>query len=196
MRMLVGYLAPTHGQLSVNGCDLATDRLGAAASIGYLPENGPLYGDMTARDSLRFLAHARGLTQDVWRERLTVVTDQGDLGALLDKPIASLSKGQRQRVGMAQALLHDPPVLILDEPTAGLDPFQIRQFRILVRDLASHKTILVSTHILQEVDAIADRVLVMSRGQLLHDGTQTSNESGSLEQLFYDVTKEATADVG
>jgi ABC-2 type transport system ATP-binding protein len=188
MRILTGYLPPSAGRARIAGFDLGTDRIAAAAAIGYLPENGPLYPDMTARESLQFLADARGLAGASFRERLQAVARACDIEGILDKPAGKLSKGLRQRVGMAQAVLHDPPILILDEPTAGLDPIQIRQFRSHIRELAGKKTVLVSTHILQEVDAIADRLLVISRGRLVFDGGRSAIAPESLDDLFHRLT--------
>jgi ABC-2 type transport system ATP-binding protein len=189
MRILTGYLPPSSGHAYVAGVDVLVDRRTAVASLGYLPENGPLYGDMTARESLRFLGEARGLSPTDRVARVDAVARQCDIEAILDKPIGKLSKGLRQRVGMAQALLHDPAILILDEPTAGLDPIQIRHFRTHIRELAEKKTVLVSTHILQEVEAIADRVLVIYSGRLVFDGTpRDAGRHGSIEQLFYSLT--------
>jgi ABC-2 type transport system ATP-binding protein len=189
MRILTGYLTPSAGGAWVAGADVITDRHTAATSLGYLPENGPLYGDMTARESLRFLGEVRGLAAADMTGRIDGLARQCDIEAILDKPIGKLSKGLRQRVGMAQALLHDPAILILDEPTSGLDPIQIRHFRSHVRDLAQKKTLLISTHILQEVDAIADRVLVIFRGRLVFDGTpRDAARHGSIEELFYALT--------
>lgn len=194
MRILTGFLAPSSGAASVAGFDVQRDRLASAAAIGYLPENGPLYLDMTPLESLRFFGEARGLTRPQLRERIDTVAGQCDIRPILEKPIGKLSKGLRQRVGMAQALLHDPPVLIMDEPTAGLDPIQIRDFRTHVRELAREKTVLVSTHILQEVDAIADRVLVIHRGRLVFDGTPKELAGhGSMEQYFYELTRDEVA---
>ena len=191
MRMLTGYLAASSGTASISGFDVQSDRLAAAASIGYLPENGPLYFDMTPIEVLRFFGEARGLSREHLGERIEVVAEQCDIRPILDKPIGKLSKGLRQRVGMAQALLHDPPVLIMDEPTAGLDPIQIRHFRTHVRELGRNKTLLISTHILQEVDAIADRVIVIHNGRLVFDGTPKAlGERGSLEQQFYELTRD------
>jgi ABC-2 type transport system ATP-binding protein len=191
MRMLTGYLAPSAGTARVAGFDVQRDRLAVAAAIGYLPENGPVYLDMTPLEALRFLADARGLPCARRQERIDAVAEQCDLRPILEKPIGKLSKGLRQRVGMAQALLHDPPLLIMDEPTAGLDPIQIRHFRTHVRELQREKTLIVSTHILQEVTAIADRVLVIHNGRLVFDGPPTELEShGSLEQRFDELTRE------
>ena len=194
MRMLTGYLRPSRGQASVAGANVLENRTAAAAAIGYLPENGPVYGDMTAREALRFFGEARGLSHAELPVRLGVVARQCDIEGILDKSIGKLSKGLKQRVGMAQALLHDPPILILDEPTGGLDPIQIRHFRTHIRELAAKKTILISTHILPEVEAIADRVLVIARGRLVFDGTaRGAAGSGSLEQRFYALTDTAGA---
>lgn len=190
MRMLTGYLAPTSGTASVSGFDVQHDRLSVAASIGYLPENGPLYFDMTPVEVLRFFGEARGLSGEQLRERIDVVAQQCDIRPILDKPIGKLSKGLKQRVGMAQALLHDPPVLIMDEPTGGLDPIQIRHFRTHVRELGQHKTLIVSTHILQEVDAIADRVIVIHNGRLVFDGPP--GQGDALEQQFHELTRDRT----
>ena len=189
MRMLTGYLAPSSGTASVAGFDVLHDRLAVAGQIGYLPENGPLYLDMTPIEALRFFGEARGLSRSRLQERIDVVATQCDIRLILDKPIGKLSKGLRQRVGMAQALLHDPAVLIMDEPTAGLDPIQIRHFRSHVRELGREKTLLVSTHILQEVDAIADRVIVIHKGRLVfNDTSKELAKHGSLEQFFHELT--------
>jgi ABC-2 type transport system ATP-binding protein len=194
MRMLTGYLAPSNGCISVAGANVETDRRAAAAAIGYLPENGPLYLDMTPRDMLQFFGEARGLTRARVVEGLARVAAQCDIQQILDKPIGRLSKGLRQRVGLAQALLHDPAVLIMDEPTAGLDPLQVRQFRRLVQELGTRSTILISTHILQEVEALADRILIIDRGRLLFDGTVTQlHGEGSLEQKFCQLIDDGAA---
>jgi ABC-2 type transport system ATP-binding protein len=185
MRMLTGYLSPSDGTASILGVDVQHDRLAAAAAVGYLPENGPLYPDMTPIELLRFFGEARRLSPARRRERIDAVAEQCGIQPILDKPIGKLSKGLRQRVGLAQALLHDPPVLVMDEPTAGLDPVQIRHFRDHVRQLGCHKTLLVSTHILQEVDAVADWVLVVHEGRLVFNGSIEDMRAGSIEQHFY-----------
>jgi ABC-2 type transport system ATP-binding protein len=196
MRMLTGYVSPSHGTASILGVDVQHDRLVAAAAVGYLPENGPLYLDMTPIEVLRFFGDARGLSRDRLRERIDIVAEQCAIQPILDKPIGKLSKGLRQRVGLAQALLHDPPVLVMDEPTAGLDPIQIRHFRDHVRQLGRHKTLLVSTHILQEVDAVADRVLVVHEGRLVFDGSIEEMRAGSIEQHFYELVDNAAEGTG
>ena len=190
MKMLTGYIAPTAGTARIEGHDITTDRLAAIARLGYLPENGPLYPDMTPEQLLAFFGRARGLTSADLDTRTRQVVDQLDLQHLLGKPIGKLSKGQRQRVALAQALLHDPDVLVMDEPTAGLDPNQIRQFRALVRQLRGAKTLLISTHILQEVEALAERVLLIHGGRLVFDGTpEQMTREASLEDAFYALTQ-------
>ena len=171
MKVLTGYLAPSEGVARIAGHDMATDRLAGSARLGYLPENGPLYPDMTPRGLLRFFASARGLSPAKVEQRIETLIELCDLGAVLGKPIGKLSRGYRQRVGMAQVLLHEPDVLIMDEPTAGLDPNQIHDVRETIRKLGQDKTILLSTHILQEVEAMAKRVLFIDEGRLTYDGT-------------------------
>src|SRR5215813_9711444 len=170
MKLLTGYLAPSAGVARIAGHDMAMDRIAGSARLGYLPENGPLYPDMTPRTLLEFFADARGLAPARKRQRIDAVVDLCQLGSVIGKAIGKLSKGYRQRVGMAQVLLHEPDVLVLDEPTAGLDPNQIRDVRNTIRNLGRSKTILLSTHILQEVEAIASRVLFINEGRLAFDG--------------------------
>jgi ABC-2 type transport system ATP-binding protein len=192
MKILAGYLAASAGSARVAGFDVAIDRLAAAARTGYLPENGPLYPDMTPNQLLRFFGEARGLTRQPLTARVSEMLEQCELRDVAEKPIGKLSKGLRQRVGLAQALLHDPDVLVMDEPTAGLDPNQIRHFRAHVQQLRGRKTLLISTHILQEVEAIAERVLLIHRGRLVFDGTPDQmQEHGSLEEPFYRLTHSA-----
>src|SRR5215467_10165687 len=166
MKLLTGYLAPSAGSARIAGYNMATERLEGAKHLGYLPENGPLYPDMTPRSLLKFFGSARGMSRELIDERMEKVVDLCQLGSVIGKPIGKLSKGFRQRVGMAQVMLHEPDVLILDEPTAGLDPNQIREVRDTVRRLGQSKTILLSTHILQEVEAMASRVLFIDEGRL------------------------------
>ena len=158
MRLLTGFVAPTHGSARIAGIDVQNDRIAAAEHLGYLPENGPLYPDMTPTESAPVLRRRRAACR---RPGCTTASmrwsTQCALESVAHKPIGKLSKGYRQRVSMAQALLHDPEVLIMDEPTSGLDPNQIRGVRQLIRDLGKSKTVLVSTHILQEVEPVADR---------------------------------------
>jgi len=189
MKILTGYLAPGSGTASIAGLDIQKERLAASRRLGYLPENGPLYLDMTPIELLHFAGQARGLDDDLLEERISLVSAQSAIEEVMEKPIGKLSRGFRQRVGLAQALLHDPDVLVLDEPTAGLDPNQVREFREHIKDLGSRKTVLISTHILQEVDATADRVLLISDGKLIYDGTPGElKQGGSLEEPFYRLT--------
>ena len=192
MKLLTGYLAPSKGLARIAGHDMATDRLAGSSRLGYLPENGPLYPDMTPRSLLEFFADARGMTPQRKRQRIEAVVELCDLGAVIGKPIGKLSKGYRQRVGMAQVLLHEPDVLILDEPTAGLDPNQIRDVRRTIRTLGQSKTILLSTHILQEVEAIASRVLFITEGRLVFDGPVSELTSGgrNLDARFHELSAE------
>ncbi len=189
MRILSGYLSPSEGTARIAGFDLKKNRLEAARHLGYLPENGPLYDDMTPVGLLEFFAAARGIDPERIAERIQIVSEQCALDDVMEKPIGKLSRGYRQRVGLAQALLHDPDVLVMDEPTAGLDPNQIRDFRQNIRVLGKTKTILISTHILQEVAAVGDRVLLIHNGQLVFDGTPDELATGgSLEERFYKLT--------
>jgi ABC-2 type transport system ATP-binding protein len=190
MRLLTGFVAPTHGTARIAGIDVQADRIGAAEHLGYLPENGPLYADMTPLGLLRFFGETRGMSHDRLRHRIDDVIGQCALESVAHKPIGKLSKGYRQRTSMAQALLHDPEVLIMDEPTSGLDPNQIRGVRQLIRDLGQSKTVMVSTHILQEVEPVADRVLFIHDGKIVFDGkpAQLANQNGNLEQAFHNLT--------
>lgn len=189
MRILTGFLRPSEGSARIAGLDVTRDRLEAAKRLGYLPENGPLYENMTPLELLTFFGEARDLKDKSLAQRIEVVTEQCALQNVLGKPIGKLSRGYRQRVGLAQALLHDPDVLIMDEPTAGLDPNQIRDFRDNITALANSKTILLSTHILQEVEAVANRVLVVHNGQLVFDGSSEDlKKERSIEESFYEMT--------
>jgi ABC-2 type transport system ATP-binding protein len=191
MKLLTGYLAATHGTARIAGHDMATDRIAGSRKLGYLPENGPLYPDMTPRSLLHFFGEARGLSPNQLRERIAVVVELCALKSVYGKPIGKLSKGFRQRVGMAQALLHEPEVLILDEPTAGLDPNQIHDVRETLRRIGKEKTVLLSTHILQEVEAVASRVLFINDGKLVFDGTieEFRKSDSDLDKRFRVLTQ-------
>ena len=194
MKLLTGYLAPSAGVARIAGHDMSTDRLAGSARLGYLPENGPLYPDMTPRSLLSFFADARGLTSARKRDRIDAVIELCALGSVIGKPIGKLSRGYRQRVGMAQVLLHEPDVLILDEPTAGLDPNQIHEVRETIRKLGQSKTILLSTHILQEVEAMASRVLFIDEGRLAFDGGVGELTRGKpLEERFREMSSNPAA---
>lgn len=190
LKLLTGYLAPSAGCARIAGHDMSTDRLAGSARLGYLPENGPLYPDMTPRSLLGFFAEARGLSPKQRRERIEAVVELCALGSVIGKPIGKLSRGYRQRVGMAHVLLHEPDVLILDEPTAGLDPNQIHDVRNTIRKLGQKKTILLSTHVLQEVEAMADRALFIDEGKLVYDGPIRELIGGGkhLDERFRELT--------
>ncbi|MEO1497552.1 MAG: ATP-binding cassette domain-containing protein [Planctomycetota bacterium] len=190
MKLLTGYLAPSAGSARIAGHNVSSDRIEASKRLGYLPENGPLYADMSPRSLLRFFGEARGMNGAALRNATDRVIDQCRLEAVIGKPIGKLSKGYRQRVGMAQVLLHEPDVLILDEPTAGLDPNQIREVRKLIRELGETKTVLLSTHILQEVEAMCNRVVFINEGRVVFDGTPQTLGDGvdHLDEKFHLLT--------
>jgi ABC-2 type transport system ATP-binding protein len=171
MRMLAGFITPSSGSARVCGHDLETATLEAKRCIGYLPEGAPSYGEMTVRGFLGFIADLRGLEGNARRLRLEHVTERLQLGGVLEQSIETLSKGFRRRVGLAQAILHDPPVLLLDEPTDGLDPNQKHEVRSLINEMARDKLIVVSTHILEEVSAVCSRAIIIAQGRLVADDT-------------------------
>jgi ABC-2 type transport system ATP-binding protein len=169
--MLAGFVTPTAGRASICGHDIATAPIAAKSNLGYLPEGAPLYGEMKVVRFLEFIADLRKLDGDLRKRRLDYVIDRLQLGKVLEQSIETLSKGFRRRVGLAQALLHNPPVLILDEPTDGLDPNQKHEVRTLINEMARDKIIVISTHILEEVDAVCSRVIIIARGKLVADDT-------------------------
>jgi ABC-2 type transport system ATP-binding protein len=171
MKMITGFLAPNAGWVRVCGHDVEMDEIAAQALIGYLPEGAPAYGDMTARQFLHFIAEVRGFRGADAKARVASAVGKTELDGVLDQPIETLSKGFKRRVGLAQAILHDPPVLIMDEPTDGLDPNQKHSVRTLIRAMAAEKAIIVSTHLLEEVEAICTRAVIIDRGQIVADGT-------------------------
>ena len=171
MKMIAGFLAPTSGTAVVCGHDVQADPIAARRALGYLPEGAPGYGEMGAQGFLGFVADVRGLRGEVRRTRLQSVIDRLALGGVLHQPIDTLSKGFKRRVGLAAAILHDPPALVLDEPTDGLDPNQKHEVRALIRELARERTVLLSTHILEEVEAVCTRAMIVARGKVLADAT-------------------------
>lgn len=171
MRMLAGFLEPTAGSASIAGFDVVHQSIEARRRLGYLPEGAPLYGDMSVRGFLAFIAEARGFRGRDKAERIDRVVELVSLATVIDRPIETLSKGFKRRVGLAQSMLHDPPVLVLDEPTDGLDPNQKHHVRSLIRSMARDKAIIVSTHILEEVDAVCSRAVVIADGRVVADGT-------------------------
>ena len=171
MKIIAGFLEPTSGEAFVAGHDSQTDPVAARRRLGYLPEGAPAYPDMTVGAFLEFVAAMRGLSRADARNRLAELVERVDLAEVWNRRFEALSKGFKRRVGIAQALVHDPDVLILDEPTDGLDPNQKHEMRELIRTLAPNKAIVVSTHILEEVEAICTRAIVIARGKLLADAT-------------------------
>ncbi len=171
MKMLTGFLAPSAGTATINGHDIINDSLAARRIIGYLPEGAPSYGEMTVRSFLEFIARARGFKGREALQKAAAAIDRLNLDRVPEQPIETLSKGFKRRVGLAQAILHDPQVLILDEPTDGLDPNQKHEVRRLIQDMSSEKIIVISTHMLEEVHALCNRAMIISDGRLLIDDT-------------------------
>ena len=174
MKVIAGFLAPTSGRVRICGRDVEAEPQAAQAKLGYLPEGAPAYGDMTPRQFLKFIAEVRGLKGAEAKARAAAAAAKTELEPVLDQPIETLSKGFKRRVGLAQAILHDPPVLVMDEPTDGLDPNQKHSVRSLIREMAADKAIIVSTHILEEVEAICTRAVIIDRGAIVADGTPAS----------------------
>ena len=171
MKMLTGYLPITDGRAAVCGYDVVGESLEARKAIGYLPEGAPLYGDMSGLAFLNFVAESRGFRGSEIKQRVDYAVDRLELQSVINKPIETLSKGFKRRVGLAQAILHDPDVLILDEPTDGLDPNQKHQVRTLIKDMAQDKAIVISTHLLEEVSAVCTRAVVIAQGKIVFDGS-------------------------
>jgi ABC-2 type transport system ATP-binding protein len=169
MRMLTGFIPPTSGTASVMGFDIVERPLEAKRQVGYLPEGAPAYGDMTVLGFLRFIAAMRGLDRSRGRSAIVEAVERAGLAEVAHRPIEALSKGYKRRVGIAQAILHDPPVLVLDEPTDGLDPNQKHEMRGLIAAMAPDKAIIVSTHILEEVEAVCTRAIIIARGRIVAD---------------------------
>ena len=181
MRMLTGYLRPTKGEVSICGINMLTEPVKAKSRIGYLPEGAPLYPELTPATLLRFTGQARGLGGKDLESRMAHTAEQVNLKEVWNQSIETLSKGYKRRLGLAQAILHDPEVLILDEPTDGLDPNQKQEVRQLVREMALSKAIIISTHILEEVNAVCTRAVILANGRIVADGTP-----GELESLASD----------
>ena len=179
MKMITGFLTPTAGRISVCGHDVVERPIAAKEKIGYLPEGAPAYPDMTPAAFLSFVADVRRLSGAARRAAIDRAVAMVELGDVMEQPIETLSKGFKRRVGLAQAVLHDPPVLILDEPTDGLDPNQKHQVRRLIREMAKDKAIVISTHILEEVDAVCTRALIIARGRIVADGTPAELQARS-----------------
>jgi len=171
MKMLTGFLEPDAGSARIAGVDVLDEPKRAKRQLGYLPEGAPCYGDMTARGFLSFIAEIRGFDRDEAKRRVAAAVEKTQLSSVLEQKIETLSKGFKRRVAIAQAILHDPQVLIMDEPTDGLDPNQKHQVRRLIADMAADKAIIVSTHILEEVEAVCSRAVIINRGRIVADGT-------------------------
>jgi len=192
MKMVTGFLAPDSGTARICGHDIGRDTLAAQARLGYLPEGAPAYGEMTPREFLAFIASVRGLSGAAALAARDMAVTRTGLFSVMDRPIETLSKGFRRRVGLAQAILHDPDVLILDEPTDGLDPNQKHAVRKLILDIAAKKTIVISTHVLEEVEAVCSRAVIINKGVVVADSTPASLAArapgGKLDDLFRQLT--------
>lgn len=192
MKMIAGFVTPSAGTASICGHDVQTDTLAAQRQLGYLPEGAPSYAEMTPSQFLEFIADVRGLRGSERRSRLDEIIERLHLQPVLEQSIETLSKGFKRRVGLAQAILHDPDVLILDEPTDGLDPNQKHEVRELIRSMSEDKLIVISTHILEEVDAVCTRAIIIADGRILVDDTPeqlTERGGGSLDAMFREVTQ-------
>ena len=194
MKVITGYLPPTEGAALVNGLDVSEHPLEIREQIGYLPESTPLYGDMVTWDYLAFVAAMRGIPKERHSDRIVEMAQACGLRDVLAKRIDTLSKGFRQRVGLAQAMIHDPQILILDEPTSGLDPNQIVEIRELIRSIGRHKTVVLSTHILPEVQVSCDRVIIINQGRIVADGAPDELQSSLSGEERVEFSVEAADD--
>lgn len=192
MRMITGFLPPTSGRAVICGHDVTTDSVGAKRCLGYLPESAPSYRAMTVEDFLTFIAKIRGFSGAEVKIRVEAVIEKAKLSGVARQTIDTLSKGYRQRTCFAQAIIHDPQVLIMDEPTDGLDPNQKFTVREMIREMAADKAIIISTHILEEVDAVCTRAIVIANGEIKADGTpaelRSKDPSGRLDVVFRNLT--------
>jgi ABC-2 type transport system ATP-binding protein len=191
LRMLVGYLQPSSGSIRIMDRDINEDPLFIAGEIGYLPEHSPLYDDMSVYEFLKFIAEIRHMDRERFEERLDFVIEKCGLREVIGQQILTLSKGYRQRTGLAQAILHDPKVLVLDEPTSGLDPNQIMEIRDLIRELGSSKTVILSSHIMQEVQAVCDRIIIIHKGRIIADELKENLGRRITEQKILTIELEA-----
>jgi ABC-2 type transport system ATP-binding protein len=188
MKMITGFIAPDAGSVVVGGDDISLHPVEVKRRIGYLPEGAPLYGDMTVKGLLGFIAEIRGYRGPERSQRVDRAVELLSLGSVIGQPVETLSKGFKRRVGLAQALLHDPQVLILDEPTDGLDPNQKHDVRELIRSMAEDKIIVLSTHILEEVDAVCDRAIIIADGRIVSDGTPAELAARSIMHNAVSIT--------
>ena len=192
MKVITGFLEPTEGSVSVCGHDVEQDPVAVKSALGYLPEGAPVYGEMTVMDFLEFIAMIRALKGHRKKERIEKVISDINLESVLYQNIETLSKGYKRRVGLAQAILHDPAVLILDEPTDGLDPNQKHEVRTLIKSMAREKVVIISTHILEEVDAVCTRAIVIAAGKILFDDSpemlRNRSDRGDIDHAFREIT--------
>ena len=194
MKMITGFLEPTSGTVSVCGHDILEEPIQVKEKIGYLPEGAPSYGEMTVKNFLDFIADIRGMKGKEKETRVDEIIKKINLESVRNQTIDTLSKGFKRRVGVAHVLMHDPEVLIMDEPTDGLDPNQKHEVRTLIKEMAAHKAIVISTHILEEVEAICTRAIIIASGELLFDGTPeellAKSDSGRMDDVFREITTE------
>ena len=192
MKMITGFIKPTNGLIKVKGMDVETNSIDCKKLIGYLPEGGHLYGDMTPLNMLKFVAFIRGMNSKEFKKALDSVVVKTEITDVINQPIDTLSKGHKRRVGLAQALIHDPEILILDEPTDGLDPNQKHHVRNLINEMGKEKAIIISTHILEEVDAVCSRACIIAKGKKLIDKKPSDLKkvfkNKNLDQIFRDIT--------
>ena len=192
MRMITGFLTPTEGTAVICGHDIIKDSVSAKKCIGYLPENSPLYSDMIVINFLKFIAGARGFKGSAADDKIDTVIKQCHIDNIRYQAIGTLSKGYKQRVCFAEAVIHDPPLLIMDEPTDGLDPNQKHTVRIMIKEMAQEKAIVISTHILEEVDAVCTNTIIINNGQIIASGTpdemRAKSPSGRLDDVFRKLT--------
>ncbi len=191
MRMMVGYLQPSEGLITINDKDINDDPIETSKLIGYLPEHNPLYDEMIVYDYLKYIAELRKMGESLFETRLSFVVEKCGLQSVMAQSIGTLSKGYRQRVGLAQAIIHNPQIMILDEPTSGLDPNQILEIRELIRELGAEKTVILSSHIMQEVQALCDRVIIINQGKIVADDTKENLSQSFASQARLIVELEA-----
>jgi len=200
MKMITGFLEPDEGLITVNGHDVLENPIAVKSSIGYLPEGAPSYGEMTVNNFLHFIAEIRGYNGAEKQTRIDAAVKLVHLEPVLSQTIETLSKGFKRRVGIAQAILHDPDVLIMDEPTDGLDPNQKHEVRSLIKEMAREKAIIISTHILEEVDAVCDRAIIIADGKILFDGSpaelRSQSSAGDIDDAFRRITTASATDMG
>ena len=192
MKMITGFMKPTEGTIKVKGMNVETNSIECKKLIGYLPEGAPLYGDMTPINMLKFVAYIRGMDSQEFKTALDIVVIKTEITDVINQPIDTLSKGYKRRVGLAQALIHDPKILILDEPTDGLDPNQKHHIRNLINEMGKEKAIIISTHILEEVDSVCTRACIIAKGKKLIDKKPSELKklfkNKDLDSIFREIT--------